>query len=458
MKNIIFVCFVLVFATGCQKKIENPMPATHNELKLMTLDPGHFHAALVYKTMYQQLDSTVYVYAPEGPEFEAYKAKIKGYNERAEAPTNWNLQTYLGPDYLETMVAEKKGNIMVVAGKNSKKIDYVLAAVKAGFHVYADKPLVIDEAGFVKLKKAFRIAQENGLMIYDIMTERFEINTILQKELSGVPELFGTLVTGTIDNPAISKESVHHFSKLVSGKPLVRPPWFFDVNEEGDGIVDVTTHLVDLIMWESFPNQIIKDSEVQMLEAKRWPTVLSPSEFKQVTQLDQYPTYLNKDVQDSLLHVYCNGEMNYTLRGIHAKVSVKWNFKAPEGTGDTHYSMMRGSKAELLIKQGPEEAFKPTLYINVTEGTHSKEELLGLINKKVGNQYKGLEVEEIKPGEWRLIIPEKYKIGHEAHFAQVTENFLKYLEQGALPDWEIPNMLTKYHTTTKAYNMAKSSN
>ena len=447
-----------VFATGCQKKIEKPMSATDNQLKLMTLDPGHFHAALVYKTMYQQLDSIVYVYAPEGPEFEAYKTKIKAYNERVKAPTNWNLQTYLGPDYLEKMVAEKKGDIMVVSGKNSKKIDYVLAAVKAGFHVYADKPLVIDEAGFVKLKEAFRIAQENEVMIYDIMTERFEINTILQKELSGIPELFGTLMTGTVENPAISKESVHHFSKQVSGKPLVRPPWFFDVTEEGDGIVDVTTHLVDLIMWEAFPNQIIKNTEVEMLNASRWPTVLSPSEFKQVTQLDQYPAYLNKDVQDSLLHVYCNGEMNYTLRGIHAKVSVKWDFKAPEGTGDTHYSMMRGTKAELLIKQGTEEAFKPTLYIRVTEGTHSKEELLGLINKQVGDQYKGLEVEEIKPGEWRLIIPEQYKIGHEAHFAQVTENFLKYLEQGALPDWEILNMLTKYHTTTKAYNLAKASN
>ncbi|MDQ2668543.1 MAG: hypothetical protein M3Z05_21490 [Gemmatimonadota bacterium] len=30
-------------------------------------------------------------------------------------------------------------------------------------------------------------------------------------------ELFGTLLKGTPDNPAISKVSVHHFSKLVAG-------------------------------------------------------------------------------------------------------------------------------------------------------------------------------------------------------------------------------------------------
>ena len=33
----------------------------------------------------------------------------------------------------------------------------------------------------------------------------------------------------------------------------------------------------------------------------------------------------------------------------------------PEGGGDTHYSLMRGSNAELIIKQGAEQGFKPVL-------------------------------------------------------------------------------------------------
>ena len=61
--------------------------------------------------------------------------------------------------------------------------------------------------------------------------------------------------------------------------------------------------------------------------------------------------------------MYCNGEINYTLRGVHAKTSVTWNYKAPEGTGDTHYSIMRGTKANLVIRQGAEEKYQPTLYI-----------------------------------------------------------------------------------------------
>ena len=116
---------------------------------------------------------------------------------------------------------------MMVAGKNDKKIDYILEAVQNGIHVYADKPLVINREGFEKLKQAFAIAKEKDLLVYDIMTERFEITTLLQKELSQIPEVFGELEKGSPDNPAITKESVHHFFKYVSGVPLVRPDWFF---------------------------------------------------------------------------------------------------------------------------------------------------------------------------------------------------------------------------------------
>ena len=46
--------------------------------------------------------------------------------------------------------------------------------------------------------------------------------------------------------------------------------------------------------------------------------------------------------------------------------------------------------------------------------------------------------------------------GHEAHFAQVTERFLTYITAHKLPEWEEPNMLAKYYTTTKALEMARS--
>ena len=52
-------------------------------------------------------------------------------------------------------------------------------------------------------------------------------------------------------------------------------------------------------------------------------------------------------------------------------------------------------------------------------------------------------------------IPAEYRIGHEAHFGKVTQTFLKYLVDGKLPDWEVPNMIAKYYTTTRALELAK---
>ncbi|NKI25327.1 Gfo/Idh/MocA family oxidoreductase [Arenibacter sp. 6A1] len=450
---LVSLCFAC--AEGPEKNKKAPKEDS-SKVKLMTLDPGHFHAALVQKTMYDQVDSTIYVFAPDGPEVADFLEKIESYNTREEKPTAWKVEKYLGADYLEKMVAQKPGNVMVVAGKNSKKIDYILEAVKAGLNVYADKPLVINPEGYQKLVEAFKIAEEKGVVIYDIMTERFEATTAMQKKFSSLPQVFGELLEGTPEEPAISKESVHHFFKQVSGKPLVRPDWFFDVNEEGEGIVDVTTHLVDLVQWELFPEQVVHPSDIEMLSAKRWPTVLNLEQFTDVTKKSEFPDFLQKDVKENGLNVYCNGEMLYKIKGKYAKVSVIWNYQALEGTGDTHYSIMRGSKSDLIIKQGEAENYKPVLYIRSKNHTDLKQALSKALKKEVAEVFPGTTAEQIGENTWKINIPEAYKIGHEAHFAQVTENYLRYLEAGELPSWEVPNMLTKYYTTIEGYKMAKA--
>ncbi len=422
-------------------------------VKLMTLDPGHFHAALIQKTSYENIDSTVDVYAPEGPEVSTFLKSIDAYNNRETNPTNWSINTHLGNNYLEQMIFEKPGNVMVVSGKNSKKIDYILAAVTAGLNVYADKPLVTNPDGLKKLEEVFRVAKDNNVLVYDIMTERFEVTTGIQKALSMVSSVFGELLDGTPENPAISKESIHHLFKYVSGKPLVRPAWFLDTEQQGEGIIDVTTHLVDLIQWEAFPNQIIQKTDIDMLSAKRWPTILSKDQFKKITGLDSYPNYLEKDKIENDLHVYCNGEMNYTIKGKHAKVSVIWNYRAPEGTGDTHQSIMRGTKSDLVIKQGADENFKPTLYVNSKIGG-SFEADLNFTMTELQSEFPGIKAKKISDSVWKILIPNVLKIGHEAHFGQVTNNFLKYFKEGMLPDWEIPNMKAKYYTTIEAYKLA----
>lgn len=439
------------------KEKESMFTGAKGEVKLMTLDPGHFHAALVQKSMYEQVDPVVHVYAPEGPDVQNHLALIEGYNNRAENPTSWETIVYTGPDYLEKMLSEKPGNVMVVAGNNAKKTEYILKAVQAGINVLADKPMVISHDEFPKLEQAFKIAEEKGVMLYDIMTERYEITTILQRELSKIPEVFGVLQEGSLEEPAITKESVHHFFKHVSGNPIKRPAWYFDTEQQGEGIVDVTTHLVDLIQWEAFPEVPLKKEDVEIVSADRWTTDLTLAMFSKVTRMDEYPGYLQKDVEDGILKVYSNGEINYKLKGIHAKVSVIWNFQAPEGAGDTHYSIMRGSMCNLIIRQGEEEGYKPVLYIEPTIDEGLETFAGGLdkaVNQDLAVMYPGIKLKKQGDKIWTVEIPDKYKVGHEAHFGQVTEKYLRYLVWGRMPEWEVPNMIVKYYTTTQGLKTA----
>ena len=435
-------------------------------IQLITLDPGHFHAALVQKTMYDGVDSVVHVYAPDGrsdgsagagpSDLQLHLDKIKGYNTRAEKPTHWKEEVYTGTDFLDKMIADRKGNVVVMAGNNRLKTDYIQKTVGAGFNVLADKPMVISASNFDKLKESFATAEKNKVLLYDIMTERYEISTMLQRAFSQQPEVFGTLEKGTPDKPAVTKESVHHFYKNVSGSILTRPAWFMDVAQQGEGIVDVTTHLVDLVQWECFPEQVIDyQKDIRLISARRWTTDMSLSQFNAITKQNAFPDYLKKDVvRDSVLRVYSNGEINYQLRGIHAKVSVTWAYKAPEGTGDTHYSIMRGTKANLIIRQGAEQQYKPTLYIESIAGNTNIDAALKAALPNVQREFPGVEVKKIASG-WEVVIPDKYKEGHEAHFGRVAQKYIDYLKAGKMPDWEVPNMIAKYYTTTQALELAK---
>lgn len=433
-----------------------PAAGNTGPVRLITLDPGHFHAALVQKYMYEGVDPQVHVYAPQGDDVVEHMKRIDGFNQRKEQPTHWRTDLYTGPDYLTRMLNDKRGNVVVLSGNNAQKTQYILRSVEAGLNVLADKPMAITPAGYKELQRAFTVAEQRGTLLYDIMTERFEITSILQRELSRDPELFGTLLKGSESEPAIRKESVHHYSKMVAGQPLKRPQWFFDVRQQGEGLVDVTTHLVDLVQWQAFPEQALRPEDAKVLRAQRSPTSLTLEQFSKVTGAQAFPDFLKADVTNGVLNVYANGEFTYRLRGVHALVSVKWDFEAPPGAGDTHFSVMRGSKASLMIQQGAAQQYKPVLYIERSKDV-SADAHEAALKKAVASlqaNYPGVGVQ--RDGDrWAVTVPDRYNVGHEAHFAQVTEHFLTYLRAGKLPAWEVPNMLTKYATIMQAYELSR---
>ena len=110
----------------------------------------------------------------------------------------------------------------------------------------------------------------------------------------------------------------------------------------------------------------------------------------------------------------------------------------------------------MIIRQGKEQNFQPQLYIEPAADYDSLSKSLKDACLLLQQEHEGLEFEPLKDS-WLVRIGEEFRIGHETHFSQVTENFLKYLAYGALPDWEVPNMLAKYYTTTEALKLALRS-
>jgi predicted dehydrogenase len=354
------------------------------------------------------------------------------------------------------MLKERPGNAVVISGRNRGKIDRIKACVEAGLNVLADKPWIITSADLGKLEASLNAADQKGIIAYDIMTERYEITTVLQRELINDVATFGSIIAGTEQDPGVQFESVHHLMKMVAGVPNLRPAWFFDVDQQGEGIPDTGTHLVDLVQWMLFPEQAIDyHRDINVTAGKRWPTAISRVDFRRVTGEADFPRYLAANVRGDQLDLYCNGSVSYALRGIHVKLMAGWNYEAPAGAGDTHLAIFKGSKSRVEVRQGVEEKYRPELY--VVPEPQKRSEVLAALKKKIETlqtKFPGVGVEEIG-GRVRITIPEKYRVGHEEHFGQVTERFLEYLRNPkALPSYEKPNLLAKYYVTTRALELS----
>ena len=107
------------------------------------------------------------------------------------------------------------------------------------------------------LERALAEADASQIVAYDIMTERFEVTSEIQRALVNDKAISGGIPPGTPDRPSDYMESIHHLMKVVAGAPNIRPAWFFDSAEQGEGLNDIGTHLVDLVQWTLFPDQSI---------------------------------------------------------------------------------------------------------------------------------------------------------------------------------------------------------
>jgi predicted dehydrogenase len=416
------------------------------KLNLVLIDPGHFHAALVQKEMYRSLSPEAHVYAPLGPELIDYLGRIARFNAQAAAPTAWQLQVQAVPDFLKRLAQEPPGGIAVIAGRNGVKIDRIEAAVEAGLHVLADKPAIIRREDLSRLQAVLGRAAERDLIVHDLMTGRQdEIGRVI-RALRNDPEVFGEPVPGTAAEPGVRLSNSHQLLKTVAGVPNRRPPWYFDITEQGEALADTGTHLVDRVHETLFPGEALDyRRDVRLHNASRWPTRLSLAQFRAVTDEAAWPEFLAPWLKGDTLDYFCNGRLYYEIRGIHVALECRWDWQTEAGD-DTHSACYRGSRARLELRQGKAEGYRAQLYV-VPEA-----EIAAALERRIAAlqaELPGIGLDRCD-GEWRVVVPDVLRRGHEAHFAAFTRQFLSDVENPAtVPTRFRLNLLAKYHVTTE---------
>ena len=418
------------------------------KLGLIVVDPGHFHAALAQKEMYPNVAETVHVYAPVGPDLVDYLTRIARFNTRAEAPTTWQLEIHAGADFLDRMVGEKPGDVAILAGRNHEKIGMVARAIDAGLHVLSDKPMIIRRAHLPMLAVVLQEAANKGLVIQDMMGGRQEITRMLTRLLHADPEIFGEQIAGSPSEPGVAMTSVHHLMKLVAGVPNPRPPWYFDVHQQGDALADIGTHLADRVHGTLFPDRALDcHQDIAIGAVRRWPTMINLAQFRQVTGEPDFPAYLGATVAGGTLAYHCNAHLDYAVRGVHVGLDMVWEMVEPPGGGDSHTEIWRGTNARIELRHGPAEGWKAQLYV-VPLG--DIERALERRIVALAETYPGLGLER-RDAAWRIVIPDALRISHDTQFHELTKAFLARVERkDALSAVEQANLLAKYHVTTAA--------
>ena len=415
---------------------------------LLFLDPGHFHAALTLRAANPRLHPTVHVYAPPGPDLDAFLAYVGAFNERPEAPTAWDVRIHAGEDALDRLIDERRGEAVVLAGRNGTKLATIRRLHEAGLAVLADKPWLTTGDALPDLDHV----TAGPPLALDIMTGRHDVVARLRRRIVARESLFGAFAANS--RPSIDVGSVHHLFKIVDGRPLKRPTWYYDVAVQGDGLVDIQSHMTDQVQWMVNPESTADAaSDVVIDGARRWATEVPPALFEDSTGASSFPSAVGTAVRDGVLHLACNGEIDYRLCGIRIRQRAEWRPREPEGGGDLHSALVRGTDADIIVRQGPETDYVAEIHLRAADDRRLERRLTEVVNEWQVD-FLGLAIARSDSG-FELVLPTDLRSGHESHFADVLDGFLDHLDGGHWPAEEARRIRTRYALLAGARDAAE---
>lgn len=406
---------------------------------LLFLEPAHFHATLTLREPNPGVSDEIFVYAADGngPDVRDFLGLIDRFNGRAERPTRWRPAVVSGADPLARLIAERRGDAVVLAGRNGGKARTFRRLHEAGFHVLADKPWLVEPEDLEHV----RASLSGWPLVTEIMTGRHDVAAGVFKRLVDDREVFGDFRDG---GAAIELTSVHHLEKTVDGAPLRRPWWFYDVRVQGSGAVDIPTHVIDQAQWLLEGRGLA--TTPRLGSARAWPTPVPLDAFRRVTGEPEFPRDLRPCVSGDVLSYLCNAEIEYAIGPVAARASVSWRLSTPPRGGDTHATVARGTHADVWMERAAHTGHRRTLRVQ----PHGDVEQA---RAAVSHAVSGLRRVDVAPsdaGGYEVTIAPSLDAGHESQFALVLDEFLGAIDGRRWPAALAERTLAKYSLLAEA--------
>jgi predicted dehydrogenase len=381
----------------------------------------------------------IFVYAREGAELRDFLALIERFNRRSANPTRWRPVVTTADDPLGRLVEERRGDVVILAGRNGGKARSIRRLHESGFHVLADKPWLVEPSDLEHV----RAGLDGWPLAAEIMTGRHDVAAGLVKRLVGAAEIFGSF---RADAPAIEQESVHHLEKLVDGAPLRRPWWFFDVRAQGSGPVDIPTHVVDQAQWFVDGDAVAP----VLLSARAWSTRVPVQAFRRITGEAEFPRELEAFVDGDTLSYRCNAELVYQIGRVTASAATRWNLSPSPGGGDVSHSVAHGTRADVRLEQSARTDHRRKVFVEPRTDAGDVPRALRETVMAWQAELPGVEVAPAAPETFEVTVPAPLDGGHETHFARVLDEFLTMVDAHRWPRALAERTLAKYTLLAEA--------
>jgi hypothetical protein len=421
---------------------------------LTFLAPEHFHAALTLRECHPLVRDEIFVYGTDDGEIREFLELVARFNARPERPTRWRPVVRVGGDPLARLLAERAGEVAIVAGRNDRKMGRVRQLHDAGLAVLADKPWLTGSDGLADLREVLA----GPPLAMEIMTGRHEVTTIAARFLVSMPAVFGAFVAAGDGEVGVTLEGVHFLEKRVNDAPLRRPSWYFDVRAQGDGLADIPTHLVDfaqqIVSAHAGKNAARPGPPLQILSVRCWPTRVPRPLFARVTGEADFPPALRDLVDGDDLSYLSNAELDFTVDDVRVHASTRWDLTAPAGGGDTHRARLRGTRADIHVEQSADTGWRRRLRVVPRPGTTSVEAALRHWVERAQLALPGVALDTAGSG-WEVVIPPALRTGHESHFPLVLDEFIGHVERGVWPASRAASTRNKYELLAQARALAE---